>query len=196
MVVRKPSTNSTATKVRKRIEEGGVDRLWSYPDFRGLPTLAVAAALSRLSNGPDSLLRRVRKGVYYVPKKTRFGETKPELDRVMAHMLRHRGIAYSPTGTAAYNGLGLTTQVSPRITYRVNRPVRSVDPGRKFFNVKAVTLQPSYEVEGLASSELATLDALKDLHRIPDATPADTIGRIMDLIRSRQLSLKRLARLA
>lgn len=194
--MRKPSTNSTATKVRKRIEEGGVDRLWSYPDFRGLPTLAVAAALSRLSNGPDSLLRRVRKGVYYVPKKTRFGETKPELDRVMAHMLRHRGIAYSPTGTAAYNGLGLTTQVSPRITYRVNRPVRSVDPGRKFFNVKAVTLQPSYEVEGLASSELATLDALKDLHRIPDATPADTIGRIMDLIRSRQLSLKRLARLA
>lgn len=194
--MRKPSTNSTATKVRKRIEEGGVDRLWSYPDFRGLPTLAVAAALSRLSNGPDGLLRRVRKGVYYVPKKTRFGETKPELDRVMAHLLDHRGIAYSPTGTAAYNGLGLTTQISPRITYRVNRPVRSVDPGRKFFNVKAVTLQPSYEVEGFASSELATLDALKDLHRIPDATPADTIGRIMDLIRSRQLSLKRLARLA
>jgi hypothetical protein len=67
----------------------------------------------------------------------------------------------------------------------VNRPVRSVDPGSKFFNLKSVTLQPSYEVEGLASSELATLDALKDLHRIPDAAPADTIGRIIDLIRSR-----------
>jgi len=115
------------------------------------------------------LLRRVRKGVYYFRRKHRFGETKPELNRVMAHLLRHRGIAYSPTGTAAYNGLGLTTQVSPRITYRVNRPVRSVDPGRNFFNLKSVTLQPSYKVEGLASSELATLDALKDLHRIPDA---------------------------
>jgi hypothetical protein len=142
------------------------------------------------------LLRRVRKGVYYVPKRTRFGETKPELNQVMAHLLRHRGIAYSPTGTAAYNGLGLTTQVSPRITYRVNRPVRSVDPGRNFFDFKSVTLRPSYQVEGLASSELATLDALKDLHRIPGATPANTIGRIMDLIISGQLSLKRLARLA
>ena len=182
--------------MRKRIEEGGADRLWSYPDFHGLPTLAVAAALSRLSKGPDSLLRRVRKGVYYVPKKTRFGETKPELDQVMAHLLRHRGIAYSPTGTAAYNGLGLTTQVTPKIKYRVDRPVRSVDPGRKFFNLRLVTLQPSYEVEGLASSELAALDALKDLHRIPDATPADTIGRIIDLIRSGKLSLKRLTRLA
>ena len=194
--MRKPSINSTATKVRRRIEEGGVDRLWSYPDFRGLPTLAVAAALSRLAKGPDNLLRRVRKGVYYVPKKTRFGETKPELDQVMAHLLHHRGIAYSPTGTAAYNGLGLTTQVSPRITYRVNRPVRSVDPGRNFFNYKSIILQPSYEVEELASSELAALDALKDLHRIPDATPADTISRIIDLIRSGQLSLSRLARLA
>ena len=194
--MRKPSINSTAAKVRKRIEEGGVDRLWSYPNFVGLPTLAVAATLSRLSKGADSLLRRVRKGVYYVPKKTRFGETKPELNRVMAHLLHHRGIAYSPTGTAAYNGLGLTTQVSPRITYRVTRPVRSVDPGSKFFNLKSVTLQPSYRVEGLASSELATLDALKDLHRIPDATPAATIGRIIDLIRSGKLSFKRLARLA
>ena len=182
--------------MRKRIEEGGVDRLWSYPDFRGLPTLAVAAALSRLSKGPDAFLRRVRKGVYYVPKKTRFGETKPELNRVMAHLLHQRGIAYSPTGTAAYNGLGLTTQVTPRITYRVNRPVRSVDPGRKFFNLKSVTLQPSYKVEGLASSELATLDALRDLHRIPDATPASTIGRIIDLIASKRLSFKRLAKLA
>lgn len=194
--MRKPSTNSIATKVRKRIEEGGEDRLWSYPDFHGLAPLAVAAALSRLSKDPDGLLRRVRRGVYYVPKKTRFGESKPELDRVMAHLLNHRGITYAPTGTAAYNGLGLTTQVSPKITYRVNRPVRSVDPGRRFFNVRSVTISPSYEVEGLGSSELAALDALKDLDRILDATPAETVGRIMDLIRSGRLSLKRLVRLA
>ena len=194
--MRKPSANSIATKVRERITQGGEDRLWSYPDFRGLPALAVAAALSRLSKGPNGLLRRVRRGVYYVPKKTRFGESKPELSHVMAHLLHHRGIAYSPTGTAAYNGLGLTTQVSPRITYRVNRPVRSVNPGGDFFNVRFVTLKPSYEVEGLASSELAALDALKDLDRIPDATPAETISRIIELIRSGRLSLKRLVRLA
>src|SRR5690348_9030859 len=104
--MRRPSLNSIATRVRKKIEHGGVDRLWSYPDFRGLPTLAVAAALSRLSKGPNALLRRVRKGVYYVPKKTRFGESDPEVTEVMAHLLHHRGIAYTPSGTAAYNGLG------------------------------------------------------------------------------------------
>ena len=194
--MRKSSTNSIATKVRKRIERGGEDRLWSYPDFRGLPTMAVAAALSRLSKGSDALIRRVRKGVYYVPKKTRFGETKPELKHVMTHLLRHRGIAYSPTGTAAYNGLGLTTQISPKITYRVNRPVRSIDPGGDTFGIKSVTLRPSYAVEGLDSSELVILDALKDLRRIPGATPTETIGRIVSLIASGRLSFNRLARLA
>jgi hypothetical protein len=157
---------------------------------------AVAATLSRLSKDPDPLIRRIRKGVYYVPKKTRFGETKPELDHVVAHLFRDRGIAYSPTGTAAYNRLGLTTQVTPRIKYRVNRPLRSVSPGRKFFKIGSIVLRPSYEVEGLASSELTVLDALKDLHRIPDATPSDTILRIIDLVKSRKLSFSRMARLA
>jgi hypothetical protein len=194
--MRKPSANSIATKVRKRIKHGGSDRLWSYPDFRGLPTLAVAATLSRLSRGPDALIRRVRKGVYYVSKKTRFGETKPEAHRVMAHLFRHRGISYSPSGTAAYNGLGLTTQVSPKITYRVNRPIRSVEPGKDTFGFGKVTLRPSYAVEGLHSSELTALDALKDLRRIPDATPAETIDRLIKLTGSGRLSFRRLARLA
>lgn len=196
--MRKPSINSIATTVRKRIEAGGDDRLWGYSDFPNLTMSAVAAALSRLTKGSDPLIRRIRKGVYYVPKKTRFGETKPEPESVVAHVLRHRGISYSPTGTAAYNGLGLTTQVSPKITYRVNRPVRSVDlgTGSRLFGIRGIKLQPSYEVEGIASSELAVLDALKDLHRIPDTTPSGTIRRIIELIESRKISFTRLARLA
>lgn len=194
LLMRKPSSNSIATKVRERIERGGVDRLWTYPDFRGIPTMAVAATLSRLSRGPNALVRRVRKGVYYVTKKTRFGETRPDTFRVVAHLLNRRGIAYSPTGTAAYNGLGLTTQISPKISFRVNRPVRSVNPGGG--DIKLVTLRPSYAVEGLESSELATLDALKDLRRIPGATPAETVERIVHLLESGRLSYTRLARLA
>ena len=107
---------------------------------------------------------------------------------------------------AALAGIFLTTErdaplptftfhFMPKITYRVNRPVRSVNPGGDF-SAKSVTLLPSYRVEGLASSELAALDALKDLERIPDATPVDTIHRIVELVRSGRLSLKCLVRLA
>lgn len=190
--MRKPSANSTATKVRKLIKRGGEDRLWTYLDFKGLSTLAVAAALSRLSREPDALIRRVRKGVYYASKKTRFGETRPDTAQIATHLLNRRGIAWMPTGTAAYNGLGLTTQVSPKITFRVNRPIRSVNVGR---GVK-VSLRPSNSLEVSDSSEIAALDALKDLRRIPDATPAEAVRRIIDLVDAGGLSLKRLARLA
>jgi len=49
---------------------------------------------------------------------------------------------------------------------------------------------------GVAASELIALDALKDLNKIPDATPAETVGRIVKHVSSGRLSFSRLARLA
>lgn len=65
--------------VRARIEEGGPDTIWTYSDFAFLPPYAVAAALSRLSK--KGVLKRVRKGLYYAPKETRFGKTVRILER-------------------------------------------------------------------------------------------------------------------
>ena len=192
--MRKPSRNSIATKVRERIVRGGADRLWTFHDFREFPTLAVAATLSRLSRGSDPLIRRVRRGIYYVPKKTRFGETRPDTDRVVAHSLDLRGFTYAPSGTSAYNGLGLTTQVSPKVTFRIKRSERMASPRTSYS--ESVTLRPSYAAEGIESSEMTVLDALKDVRKIPDATPAETVNRIVDLVHSGRLSFKRLARLA
>jgi uncharacterized protein DUF6088 len=193
--MRKPSANSTATKVRRLIERGGEDRLWSYPDFSKLPTLAVAAALSRLSKLPNPLVTRVRKGIYYVPKKTMFGLTKPDLSRVLEHVMKHRGVEISPTGLDAYNGLGLTSQVSSKIKYRIRRPSRTVGPGSHFF-AESVRMSPPYRKLGVATSEFTALDALKDLHKIPDATPDEVLGRIVSHVSSGRLSFSRLARLA
>ncbi len=67
---------SVAHIVLGRIKRDGEDRLWTYKDFADLPTLAVAAALSRLTK--KRRIRRVRKGVYYVPRVTRFGTTNPD----------------------------------------------------------------------------------------------------------------------
>src|SRR5690242_15308413 len=60
--------------VRKRIERGG-ERLWRFEDFRDLPSIAVAQALSRLTR--QGLLQRLSKGVYYRPRQTTFGNSLP-----------------------------------------------------------------------------------------------------------------------
>jgi len=180
---------SVARIVLNRIKSGGEDRLWTYKDFADLPTLAVAAALSRLTK--KRRIRRVRKGVYYVPRVTRFGTTNPDPSSVAAAVLTRRGIAWSPTGPAAYNRLGLTTQVSPTTTFAVSRKVRLASGSST-----RLSLRPAAAVRGASADERAVLDALRDLRWIPDTTPENVIARIADLFRSNRVSFERVARFA
>jgi hypothetical protein len=181
---------SVALKVLSRIKRGGQDRLWTYKDFADLPSLAVAAALSRLTK--KGRIRRVRKGVYYVPRVTRFGTTNPDPSSVAAAVLTRRGIAWSPTGPAAYNRLGLTTQVSPTTTFAVSRKVRLTSAGAS----TRLSLRPAAAVRSASADERAVLDALRDLRWIPDTTPENVIARIGDLFRSNRVSFERVARFA
>jgi hypothetical protein len=176
---------SVARTVLKRIERGGLDRVWTYKDFADLPGLAIAATLSRLAR--KGRIRRVRKGVYYVPRLTRFGATNPDPASVAAAVLTRRGIAWSPTGPAAYNRLGLTTQVSPTTTFAVSRKVRLGSAGSS----TKLTVRPV--VRGASADERAVLDALRDLRWIPDTTPEHVIARIAELFRSKRVSFERAA---
>ncbi len=178
---------SVSRRVLKRIEKGGLDRVWTYKDFADLPGLPVAAALSRLAK--KGRIRRVRKGVYYVPRVTRFGATNPDPATVAAAVLTRRGIAWSPTGPAAYNRLGLTTQVSPTATFAVSRMVRLAAGSNTKLSLRPV-------VRGASADERAVLDALRDLRWIPDTTPDYVIARIGDLFRSKRISFERVARFA
>src|SRR6266487_6179089 len=72
-------TNSTASRriaktIRERIKRGG-ERLWRLEDFGGMPSTAVAQALSRLTR--QGVLERLSKGVYYRFRQTTFGKSIP-----------------------------------------------------------------------------------------------------------------------
>ena len=135
---------------------------------------------------------RVRKGVYYVPKETRFGKTAPDLRKVAAAILDSHGVAWKPTGLPVYNALGLTSQVSPVATLAVDRDVRALrlPPG-----VHA-RLRPADNVKEASSKERAVLDALRELRSIPGSSEAEVLGRISGLFSSGVLSFARVARLA
>lgn len=186
--MRTRSENSVAGKVRKGIEEGGPGELWTYADFKTLPPMAVAAALSRLAR--ERTIRRIRKGVYYSPRKTRFGELSPDPTSVAAALLKDKGIDWKPSGLPAYNGLGLTTQVSPTLTLDVPEKIYSLRTGSD----AKLRLRPGINVSGLSSNERAVLDALRDLRRIPDSSPAEAVSKIKDLFVAKRFSFSRLAR--
>ncbi len=180
-------TLAMSERVARKIERGESGRLWTYSDFSPLPETAVAAALSRLVK--RGLLLRVRKGVYYKPKKSRFGPTTPDAASVAAAVLKRRGIRAVSTGLPAYNALGLTTQVSPVLTFAVGRRIGSLRtgvPGR-------IRLRSVVAVRSLKPAERAVLDALRDLKSIPDAPPKESIRRIAELFRNHRLSFERVA---
>ena len=186
--MRTRSDNSIAGKIRKRIEKDGPDKIWTYADFRPLSPLAVAAALSRLFR--EGTIRRIRKGVYYSPAKTRFGELSPNVASVADAVLKAKGIEWKASGLPAYNGLGLTTQVSPVLTVDVADSIRSLEVGR----TGKLRLRSVRSIEGQTDEERVILDALRDISRIPDSTPAEVVGKIKKMLAENRVSFDRLAR--
>lgn len=179
---------STATIVRRKIEGGPEDRLWTFRDFSSLPTNAVAKTLSRLED--KGVVDRLRKGVYYRPRTTRFGTTKADPVLVATSILDRKDVDWKPSGLALWNKLGLTTQVPAVSTVAVDRRI-------EIKNLRGIVrLLRVSSLRDITSEERAALDALRDLRFVPDTTPADTIRRLVDLCRTNVLSFARMSRAA
>ncbi len=173
--------------IARKIERGGADRLWTYRDFRPFPESAVAAALSRLQK--KGVLVRVRKGVYYRPRASRFGMSAPEPTRVAEAVLKRRGIRAVSSGLPGYNALGLTTQISAVPTFAVEKNVGSLRTGKK----SRIRLRPVDTIRGVKAEERVVLDSLRDLRSIPDTTPSEVLRKLARLFRERSVDYERVA---
>jgi hypothetical protein len=174
---------STSAKIRSKIERSGYDRIWTPADFKGSET-AVAATLSRLVK--KDVLLRVRKGVYYRPKHTRFGETRPDAVHVTEALLHSRGVVSRVSGFSAYNALGLTDQISNSVTFDVEKNVtlpRLSSSGR-------IRIRTVGSLTGISDKERVALDALSEINSIPNTTPVNVLSRILELFKEGVLSIK------
>jgi len=188
--MRKPDPASVASRTAARVVRGGPDRLWTYRDFADLnaPTTAVAAALSRLARAGG--LRRIRRGVYYRPGTTAFGETRPTPDATLAASLRRQGVRGVAAGLEAWRHLGLTTQVNAAPLVATSRRLRLAPVAG--YRVRTTT-RPGTDWK--RRNERAVLDALRSLRRIPDATPEVVLVRLLLLLRSKRLDVPALLKM-
>lgn len=132
--------------------------------------LAASKALSRLVD--KGVIKRARKGYYYKPKVSVFGEQKPREDALLSLYLfdKNKQVAYI-TGTRLYNRLGLTTQVPNSIRIAsLDKQVKGkvgntiVKPAKSYVKVTADNIK-----------YLEILDVIKDLNTIPDLEKSDGI---------------------
>jgi len=169
-----PTSRQITAQIRRKIERGG-ERVWRLDDFRDVPFTAAAQALSRLAH--EGTIERLSKGVYYHPKPTGLGKSRP--NPVKIQKLATRGKAVFPSGVAAANLLGFTTQTAGRPEMATS----SLSLPRKLVGSDAVihTRRPEAWAT-LSDADAALLDFLRRAGRASELSPEATLARTLTLV--------------
>lgn len=119
-------SQSIEKNVLSRIYGRGRGSVFSPRDFLDLGSRgAVDLALSRLTK--KGILRRVDRGVYGYPEKSRLiGELSPRPEEVAKALARRGNRRLLPSGAYAANLLGFTEQVPVKVEYLTDGPTRRV----------------------------------------------------------------------
>jgi hypothetical protein len=97
---------------------------------------AVDQALSRLAE--RGRLIRAGRGVYLRPIESRFGARAPSVELAVEAFAAQRGETIVPSGVAAANALGLTTQVPVRSVYLTSGRSRTMNLGKQVVELQHV----------------------------------------------------------
>jgi len=159
-------------KIQNEISKLADGTTFKYEQLAIEPQEYVAAAkvIERLI--AKGVIKRISTGVFYKPKKTVFGELRPNEDELLKPYLFEKGkrIAYI-TGTSLYNKMGLTTQIPKNIKIASRDKRISVSRG----NVKATPVKSYVDVNDKNFYLLELLDVLKGFKEIPDLDKSSAI---------------------
>lgn len=151
--MRTVTTESVAGAARHRVAKARPGTFFRRRDFDGTDR-AVESALSRLV--AEGELIRVRRGLYWRGKKTRFGMTYPS---VLETAVAVGGPGTGPAGIGAAQLLGLTTQIPAIVEVAV--PGKVPEPMR---GVRFRSRPYSRRERRLTPVEVAVLEVLRDPH--------------------------------
>jgi hypothetical protein len=178
--------SSVAQQVRGRVLRSG-ERLWRIEDFEGSPS-AVNNELRRLIARGE--LMRVRRGVYWRGKKSRFGMIGASQGEAVQKLFGAQE-AVGATGWNATNLLGLSTQVSPvealAVTHRRPEGLRNV----KVSSRAARSARREAKLNGM---EVTFLEALEGWDRYVEADGATALRRFLELLDRDDVRVERLVR--
>lgn len=165
-------SNSTARHILQEVEAGG-EHYWKPADFAYAPPTAVTKTLSRLAR--QGILQRVGRGLYYHPRPTVLGPSRPSKEAILANRFTK---PLKPAGMTAANLLGFSTQ----------------NPGRREFATTAsavafgddtlhVTTRRPKAWDQLSLEDAALLDFLRNRARDSELSEEATAQRLLELLR-------------
>jgi len=163
--------SSIAKTVRDLIEAGG-ERVWRLADFENRSFTAVAQALSRLFR--LGMIQRLGKGLYYKPRQTAFGPSKPNPSQLRSLPILGKGVF--PAGCAAANLLGFSTQHAAKLEVSTN----GLSLPRLIVGKETIihTRRPESWQE-LSYTDAAILDFLRQRGSSSEFSPQETVNKLL-----------------
>ena len=135
---------SIQNKVLSRIYGNGRGWVFFQKDFSDLGSRSsVDNALTRLQKkGP---IRRVTRGIYDYPRYSELlsEQLSPDLNQVARALARKHGWRIQPSGPAAMNIIGVSTQVPAKVIYLSDGPNRSYKIGNQTLAFENTALKDS-----------------------------------------------------
>jgi Family of unknown function (DUF6088) len=132
-----------------RIERLGEGKAFSAKDFLDVASRTmIDVTLANLAL--DGKIRRVRRGLYDVPKvnPSLGGRLSPDIDEAARAIARRQRWKIVPAGAWAANLLGLSTQVPAKIIYLTDGPNNEVAIGRRSIHFKHARPKAMAGLEG------------------------------------------------
>lgn len=180
---------SMADRIMKRVRAKGRGWVFTPRHFVDFGTRgAVDMALSRLAKAGD--IRRVGRGIYDYPRQhDKLGALNPDPDSLAAALAAQSRDSLAPSGAAAANSLGLSTQVPAKASYATNGRSRTRRAGGR-----SLTLRHSRApvLDDATDSANAVVQALAYLGK--DQVDADVIARFARRMDDKDMKALLLAR--
>jgi len=160
-----------------------------FSEFGSAP--AVNMAFSRLEK--DGVLERLAQGIYLYPKKDpKFGTLYPSTEEIAQQIARRDHAKIIPTGAAALQKLGLSTQVPMNLVYLTDGAPRKIKIGKQRITFKPTTAK-KLSTEGPIST--LVIQALRELGK--EHADGQVVEQVSQVLKNEQLkNLKNDAKLA
>lgn len=119
----KHSTGKNIT-LKAQVEALPEDSVLFRSDFPEYHSEFVGSILAELTS--NGLLVKIAQGIYVKPRKSRFGQVLPSVEKIVQAIAARDNAEILPSGMTALNALGLSTQVPMNYTYLTTGSERTV----------------------------------------------------------------------
>ncbi len=111
--------------LKQRIEAMPEDSVLFRSDFPEYHAEFVGSVLSELTS--EGLLTKMGQGIYAKPRSSRFGMVRPSVDKIVHAIATRDNAEVLPSGEAALNMLGISTQVPMKYVYITSGSERTIN---------------------------------------------------------------------